>query len=202
MAEAQKTSNPIRLLMLSFEIRKALDAALEADPEDVQVRLDLVRFHTVTPAIAGGDSDAAALHAAEIARRDTALGTFARGYIAYRDKQYGPARRELREAKRLARDEQTKALATKWLGWLSQETQQWADAFASFEELRATDASALYEIGRTAAFCQCELVRGEAALIEYLSVKRGPDMPTADQARAQLKTLRSSADRRRAPSRR
>jgi tetratricopeptide (TPR) repeat protein len=137
----------------------------------VEVRLDLVRFYMVTPRIAGGDLQAARAEAEEIFRRHEPLGHFARGYISYRQKDFGIARIELKEALRTARTPEHRALATKWLGWLSQESQQWTDAFAYFEELRAGDPSALYEIARTASFCHCELERGRAALAAYLKVK-------------------------------
>ena len=163
MAEAKETSNPIRLLMLAMDIHKALDAALARDPNDVQVRLDLVRFHTMTPRIAGGDMDEARRQAAEIVRRDAPLGHFATGYIAYREKEFGSARRELREAVRTTRDAATKSMALQWLGWLSQESQQWDDAFAAFDELGDS-----YEIARTASFCSCRLDRGKAAIREFL----------------------------------
>ena len=165
MAEAEKT-NPVRLLVLVPKIHAALDEALLRSPDDVQVRLDLVRFHMRTPSIMGGDVNEAKTHAAEIARRDVALGHFARGYIAYREQEYGPARHALREAMKVGSAE-TRALAARWLGWLSQETQQWDEAFAMFEELRDS-----YEIGRTAVFCQCRVEQGRAALREHL--KRHP----------------------------
>src|SRR5689334_24587646 len=52
MAEAQQTTNPVRLYMLALDIKDALDAAHRARPNDVEVLLDLVRFHAVTPRIA------------------------------------------------------------------------------------------------------------------------------------------------------
>lgn len=172
LAEAEQTTNPIRLLLLGIEIRESLEKALALDPEDVQVRLDLVRFHAVAPRIIGGSLDEANAQALQIAKRNAPLGAFARGYISYRTKNYGPARHELREAVRSAADPATKALAMKWLGWLSQETQQYDEAFALFEQLRTTDREALYEIGRTSAFCGCEKERGRAALEEYLALPR------------------------------
>jgi hypothetical protein len=187
MAEARKT-NPVRLLVLIPRIHEALNDALAREPENVEVRLDLVRFYTVTPSILGGDMKEARAQADEIARRDVPLGHFARGYIAYREKEYGPARRELREAMRLG-NATTRPLAAKWLGWLSQETQQWEEAFTVFEELRATDASALYEIGRTATFCSCRVERGRTAVREYLKAKRTDEMPTREDARKVLKKL-------------
>jgi tetratricopeptide (TPR) repeat protein len=186
MEAVQQTSNPIRLLTLSLQIQDALAEALRLDPDNVQARLDRVRYLVTAPAIVGGDVDDARAEAREIAARDPALGAFARGYIAYREKEYGPARRELREAVRIARDAETKALALKWLGWLSQETQQWDEAFAVFDTLQASDASARYEIGRTAAFCTCRLERGKSALAEYIAGKRGKEMPSLAMARYQL----------------
>lgn len=177
MAEAE-TTNPVRLLVLVPKIHAALDDALALAPDDVQVRLDLVRFHMMTPSMLGGDVKEARTHAAEIARRDAGLGHFASGYIAYREKQYGPARHSLRAAVR-AGDDATRALARKWLGWLSQETQQWDEAFAMFEELN--DA---YEIGRTAVFCGCRVERGREALRQHLKSR-----PNDANARKLLKTL-------------
>ena len=156
MAEAQKTSNPIRLIMLAWDIRDNLDEALKLAPDDVEVRLDLVRWYVMTPGIAGGSTTDARAQAEEIARRDAALGAFARGYIHYREKDYGSARRELREA---AKAPHVKVRALTWLGWLSQETQQYDAAFDAW-----TQIGNAYEIGRTAAFCHCRLEVGEAAL--------------------------------------
>ncbi len=178
--------------MLGLDIKKSLDKALKLDPTNVQVRLDLVRFHVTSPRIIGGDEDEARAHAVEIAKRDASLGAFARGYIAYKaKKEYGPARRELREAVRTAKDPATKALAMQWLGWLSQETQQWDEAFAMFAELRDS-----YEIGRTAAFCACQVERGRAALQAYL---RGKDRSHAAAAKKLLATLTPSAPSTGAP---
>jgi tetratricopeptide (TPR) repeat protein len=191
MAEVRRTTNPIRLLVLIPKIQTSLEAALAKEPDNVEVHLDLVRFHVMAPKILGGDIQEARAHAAEIARHDVPLGHFARGYIDYREKQYGPARHELRDALRLGTGS-TRTLAMKWLGWLSQETQQWDEAFGMFEELRASDASALYEIGRTAVFCECRVERGRAALQEYLKVKPTQDMPTMDDARKQLKKLKAA----------
>jgi tetratricopeptide (TPR) repeat protein len=168
VAEVEKTSNPVRLFLLALDIRKELEAALIQKPDDAEVRLDLVRFFTVTPRIAGGDLDAARAHAGKLAQLDPPLGHFARGYIAYRTKDFGVARIELREAIRTAKSAPNRALAMRWLGWLSQESQQWDDAFAVFEELGDP-----YEIARTAAFCSCRLAEGRAALEAHLKAKPG-----------------------------
>src|SRR5436190_19839405 len=91
MAEAQQTANPVRLFMLGLDIKEALDNALALDPENVPVRLDLVRFHVAATRIAGGSNDEARKQAAEIAKRDAALGAFAGGYVADRGEVDGAA---------------------------------------------------------------------------------------------------------------
>jgi tetratricopeptide (TPR) repeat protein len=156
MAEAKQTTNPMRLLVLGWEIKSALDEALKLAPHDLEVRLDRVRYFVMTPGLVGGSISDAREEAAEIAKRDPALGAFARGYIAYREKEYGSARRDLQEA---AKAPHVRERALTWLGWLSQETQQYATAFDAWTELDVP-----YEIGRTAVFCRCRLEVGEAAL--------------------------------------
>lgn len=180
MAEAQQTTNPVRLLLLALDIRRSLEAALASSPEDVEVHLDLVRFHAVAPRIAGGDRRAARAHAARIAMRDPALGRFASGYLAYREKHYGRARIDLRAVIDRTANPTHKSLAMRWLGWLSQETRQWSTAFELFEALGDR-----YEIGRTSAFCRCELEKGRAALEAHLAT----DPNNARQARAYLARL-------------
>jgi tetratricopeptide (TPR) repeat protein len=184
MAEAEQTSNPVRLLVLALQIRENLEEARRQAPDDVNVRLDLIRFYMNAPGMLGGDIGNARTEAAEIAKRDAALGHFASGYVSYREKKYGPARLELQEAVRTAKTSETRALALKWLGWLSQETQQWTTAFETFESLRSSDPAALYEIGRTAVFCGCELSAGKKALEEYARA-----LPKDARGRLQLALL-------------
>lgn len=186
MAEAKQTSNPVRLIGLAMDIRDSLKKAALLAPDDVEIRLDLVRFYVMTPRVLGGSLDKAREEAAEIARRDAPLGAFAAGYIAYREKEYGPARHALQEAARSTKMPATKQLALTWLGWLSQETQQWSEAFDAFAQVEGTG---LYEIGRTAVFCNCELARGEQALQAYIAAKRTAEMPSLAHARYQLGLL-------------
>ncbi|HEX9984187.1 MAG TPA: hypothetical protein VGF69_13045 [Thermoanaerobaculia bacterium] len=166
MAEAETTTNPLRLLALAFKIKDELTQTVALAPDNLEARLDLVRFYVRTPSVFGGDANLARSQAREIAIRDAGLGHYANGYIFYREQIYGPARRELLEAVRLASTAERKALAMRWLGWLSQETQQYATAFAMFSAVPDP-----YEVGRTAVFCDCELERGEAALRESLRAK-------------------------------
>ena len=191
VAEAKNTSNAVRLLVLGWKIGPELETAVKLDPSRNDARLDLVRYYTMAPRVVGGSPNKAKEEAAEIAKRDAALGAYARGYVAYRGKQYGPARIAFEEAAK-SDVPSTKVLALMWLGYLSQETEQYDAAFDAFEKVLAADPSrvaAWYEIGRTAVFARRDLDRGEAALKHYLTTKPGPDDPTLADARDQLHKL-------------
>ena len=190
--EAKQSSNAVRLAYVGWNIGDELQAALALDPSRNDARLDLIRYYEMTPRIVGGSPAKARQQAAELAKRDAALGAFARGYLSYREKQYGPARQSLRDAVKGAKDDATRILALTWLGWLSQETQQYDDAFSAFDQILAIDpkhVAALYEIGRTALFSGRELERGEEALRKYLGTTPKLDDPSLSEAEKQLKLL-------------
>lgn len=192
IAEVATSSNAPRIAYLGWLIHDELEKAVQLDPGLIEARLDLVRYYVRAPRVLGGNLRKARLEAAEISRRDAARGAFASGYIEYREKKYGPARRHLQQAARATRDISHRVEALTWLGWLSQETQQYDDAFAAFEQILDADAShasALYEIGRTALFAGRELDRGEAALRKYLRSKPAANQPTRAAAHEQLALL-------------
>jgi tetratricopeptide (TPR) repeat protein len=196
--EAKQSSNAVRLALIGWNVGEELEVALSLDPSRNDARLDLIRYYELTPRVLGGSPKKAREQAIELARRDAALGAFANGYLSYREKEYGPARLSLREAVKLAKDDATRILALTWLGWLSQETEQYDAAFAAFDEILTIDpkhALALYEIGRTAVFANRELDRGEEALRKYLTTKPRFDEPSLADARKQLDLLRSARGR-------
>lgn len=192
-AEAKESANVLRLVTIGWRAGDELEAAVRLAPERLDARLDLLRYYVVAPRLVGGSNAKADAEVVEIAKRDAALGAFARGYVAYRRKEYAPARTQLEEAVRLAKTRETKVLALTWLGYLSQETQRYDDAFAAFEEILRIDPShtaALYEIGRTAEFSGSDRERGIAALERYLSAPPPWDGPTWTEAREVLAKLR------------
>ena len=191
-AEVKQSSNAVRLAFLGWNIGTELEEAVRLNPALLDARVRLVQYYTMTPRIVGGSSAKARQQARELAKRDPALGAWADGYLAYRGKQFGSARTKLQKAVALARDAKTKLLALTWLGWLSQESQQYDTAFATFDNILTIDPSAtqaLYEIGRTAQFCHCQQERGEEALRRYIASKPRPDQPTVEDANKVLAKL-------------
>jgi len=202
--EAKTSGNVVRLIEIGWKSGTELETAVRLDPASMEARLDLLRYYVLAPRPVGGSDAKARIQAIVIAKRDAALGAFASGYIAYRKKQYGLARTRLHDAVRLATTRETKVLALTWLGYLSQETQRYDEAFAAFDEILRvgpTHTVALYEIARTSLFSGRERERGEAAVEAYLKTTPKYDEPSLDDARALLAKLTSpSADRRPAPS--
>jgi len=191
--EAKQTMNAVRLAYLGWNIGTELEEALRLDPALNDVRVRLIEYYTMTPRVVGGSPAKARQQARELAKRDAALGAWAEGYLAYRARQYGPARKGLQKAVANARDAKSKLLALTWLGWLSQETQQYETAFATFDNMLTTDPTAtqaLYEIGRTSQFCHCQTERGEEALRKYMTIKPRADQPTIEDAKKVLEKLR------------
>jgi tetratricopeptide (TPR) repeat protein len=192
MAEAKHSSNAVRLAWLGWQIGDELELAIKLDPNLLDARADLVRYYVVTPRIIGGSVRKARQEAKDLGHRDAALGAWANGYIAYRAKEYGPGRKQLQQAVKLAKTPATKVLALTWLGWLSQETQQYDDAFSAWEGVLAADpkhVDALYEIGRTAIFSGRQLERGEESLKRFIASTTTPDMPSRGDGHAQLALL-------------
>jgi tetratricopeptide (TPR) repeat protein len=190
--EAKQSSNAVRLAYIGWNVGVELETALALDPTRNDARLDLIRYYELTPRVLGGSPARAREQATELAGRDAARGAFAAGYIAYREKEYGSARLSLRAAVAQAKDDETRILALTWLGWLSQETQQYDEAFTAFERILAIDpkhAPALYETGRTAVFSRRELERGEESLRRYLLTKPRFDEPSLAAAHLQLGLL-------------
>jgi tetratricopeptide (TPR) repeat protein len=188
--EARTSTNSMRLAFLGWNIGDEFETALALEPERTDARVELVRYYEMAPRLVGGSPSKARAMAEELARRDPSLGAWACGYLAYREKDFGVARIALREAIELAKDDAAKALALTWLGWLSQETQQYDDAFTAFDALAALgQPAAFFEIGRTALFSGRDLDRGEAALRRYLTARHGPDDPSSALAHLQLGLL-------------
>ncbi len=194
-AEAKRSSNAVRLAFLGWNIGTELEEAVRLDPKLLDARVRLVQYYAMTPRIVGGSNTKAKQQARELAKRDPALGAWAEGYLAYRAKQFGVARTKLQKAVAAARDAKTKLLALTWLGWLSQESQQYDTAFATFDNMLTTDPAAtqaLYEIGRTAQFCHCQTERGEEALRRYIASKPRADQPSVEDATKVLSLLTRS----------
>src|SRR5258706_12600792 len=81
--EAKQSSNAVRLMYVGWNIGTELETAVALDPSRTDARLDLIRYYELTPRILGGSPKKAHAAAVALAKRDAALGTFARSYLSY-----------------------------------------------------------------------------------------------------------------------
>ncbi|MCB1032753.1 MAG: tetratricopeptide repeat protein, partial [Acidobacteria bacterium] len=170
--------------------RKSFEAALEQDPEYLEPRLGLVRFHLAAPALVGGDRQEAYRQAREIARREPYLGNLAWGAIFEDEEKWDRAALAYRKAARARPGEVEPYLRRVWM---LQTLQRFDEAFRTLEELGAhaeDEPLRLYELGRTAAFSGRRLEEGSRALEWYLEAPRRAGDPAPAEALCHLGMIR------------
>lgn len=77
--------------VMSGKLKKAMEKAVELDPNDVTGLIGLVRFHTNAPEIAGGSLEKAKELAGRILRLDPFLGEIELGNIAAQEENFAGA---------------------------------------------------------------------------------------------------------------
>lgn len=194
LSDEAQGGNPVLWLVSLPKIRSGIERAIELDPNNVEARMDRVRFKVLVPSLLGGDHNEALREAEAIARIDPVRGSFARGYVHYRAKRYRLAETQFHAA---ARDAATWSEPLLWLGYLYQETRQYEKAFATLETLRKQDprSTASYEIARTAVFSGERLERGQECAREALErhPRRGePSLASAHYVLGRLHEARGS----------
>lgn len=174
-------------LGLAKRLRAAYEQAVEIDPEHLEARVSLARYHSEAPAIAGGSSAEAARQLAEIRRRDPALARVAEGLI---HEQLGRPEEAAHAFGTAVEIDPESILSWRELGFFHQRMDHWDDARRAFEEVLARspkDPVALYETAHTAivlsersaphaaAVPEAYLQRAAATLEAYLQLGPGPD---------------------------
>lgn len=91
-------------LSLAHKCQAALEKAVELDPDSVEARNGLISFYRSAPSIAGGSMTKAYEQAAEIKKRNPAVGAYAYSQLYYHDKKYDDAFNVLEELLKTAPD--------------------------------------------------------------------------------------------------
>ena len=150
-----------RMATWADKAHEALRKAATLDPDHLGAREGLVQFYLIAPRLVGGGRDRAEAEVADYARRKPAGGHYLRAML-HKD---GTARRELREAIRLAPTEAKFRSAL-----IARLVADEVDAQALLAEIDAAlgaipdDARLLYQLGRFAALHGQRAQEGEAAL--------------------------------------
>jgi tetratricopeptide (TPR) repeat protein len=166
--QAQHASK-FRLPFLARKTKNAWDTSLALDPNNLDVRDDLITYYTRAPGFLGGSKDKAREMASEIKKRNAYRGSFAVVNLCAADEDTACVERELKGLTSSYPDS-APAFATLAAHYANQK--DFDKAFAVLDErLRANsnELTSLFAYGRTAALSGQNLDRGAEALRKYLS---------------------------------
>ncbi len=176
-------------LGIADRIRAAYEKAVELDPESLEARVAVARYHAEAPVIAGGRQAMAREQLAEIRRRDPALAHVTQALIHERLGRLEPAEEELATA---VRADPESVVSRREAGLFHQRRHNWLDAQRAFEEVLARqpeDAVALYGAARSAVeISEQQLARAERALQAYLGLEPAPMPKVFGEAEAPLRS--------------
>ncbi len=175
--QAEHTSK-FRLPFLARKLKNALDTGLGLDPDNLEIRDDLIVYYTRAPGLLGGSKEKALEMVAEIKKRNTYRGSLAAATLCAATKDTACAERQL-QAMATTYPDSANVYASLAAFYTNQK--QFDKAFAVLDErLRAkpNEPITLYQVGRTASLSGENLDHGEQALKAYLAgpiPERGPE---------------------------
>jgi len=174
--QAQHASK-FRLPFLARKTKNVLESALALDPDNLEVRDDLITYYTQAPGFLGGSKEKALEMALEIRKRNAYRGSLAAANLCAAEKDLACVERELTG---MVTSYPDSAAVYASLAAFYTNQKQFDKAFAVLDErLRAkpSELSTLYAVGRTASLSGQNLDQGEQALKTYLASptpERGP----------------------------
>jgi len=173
--QAQR-ANKFRLLSLARKTRNAWETALALDPNNLDVRDNLIAYYVQAPGFVGGSKEKAREMVAEIRKRNVYRGSIAAANLCAVEKDDACVDRELSGLMTTYPDSGAVFVSA---AALYTNRQQFDKSFALLEERlkgRPNEPVLLYQIGRTAAISGQNLDRGEETLKRYIAAppERGP----------------------------
>jgi tetratricopeptide (TPR) repeat protein len=96
--EKADASSFVSALDFARKFRSTMELAVQLDPNNVDARSDLAEFYVQAPGMVGGGRDKAAAQADAITRLDPGIAAYIRALLAEKDKNYGEAEAQLKNA--------------------------------------------------------------------------------------------------------
>ncbi len=162
-------------LGVAKRMRAAYEKAVALDPDNLEARVAVARYHSEAPAVAGGDPATAQVQLEEIRLRDPAMAHVAQGLIHEQLGRLEPAAEELQTAVEV---DPESVVSWREAGLFYQRYGRLEEAQRAFDQVLANapeDPPALYETARTAiAISEQQLARAERTLEAYLGLEPGP----------------------------
>lgn len=166
--QAQR-ANKLKLPFLARKTRNAWETALALDPENLDVRENLISYYTQAPGFLGGSKAKAHEMAIEIRKRNAYRGAIAVANLCAAAKDEVCIERELNGLLTSYPDSSSVYVS---MAVLYANRNQTGNAFALLDKgLRAkpNEPVLLYQVGRTASVSGQQLDRGEEALKAYIT---------------------------------
>lgn len=149
--------------------KNALDTALALDPDNLDVRDDLITYYAQVPGFLGGSKDKARVMVLEIKKRNEYRGSAATANLCVAEKDFACVERELKGM--VARYPDSAAVYASLAAYYANQ-KQFDKAFALLDErlrVKPAELVTLYAVGRTASLSGQNLDQGELALKTYLA---------------------------------
>jgi tetratricopeptide (TPR) repeat protein len=172
-----RSASMFRAVSLARKSRSALETALGVDPDNLDVREDLVVYYSRAPGFVGGSKQKAREMVLEIRKRNAYRGSRAAASLCTGEKDIACAERELTG---MVTSYPDSAAAYASLAVFYADQKQFDKAFDLLDQRLRTkpnELTTLYQVGRTASQSGQNLDRGEQALKTYLAnptPERGP----------------------------
>jgi tetratricopeptide (TPR) repeat protein len=183
---AALSANVLKQAYLAKSCKNAYDRTLELDPNNVEARSSLIRYHMQAPSVMGGDPAIAERFATDLMRLAPYRGLQDRIFIATAKKDHPTALRLMRDGVRQYPD--STAFRNR-LGMRLIEDKDWNGALEQFNilvRLKPEEWSYRYQIGRLAALSGQHLPRGRTEL-ERLIRENPPAMSTSFKSMLQTR---------------
>lgn len=170
-------ASKFKLPFLARKVRSEFETALALDPNNLDVRDDLIQYYIQAPGVLGGSKEKAREMAAEIKKRNAYRGSIAVANLCAANKDTVCVERELQEVTTSYPD--SAALFATLAAYYANQ-KQYDKAFALLDQRlrsRPNEPTTLFAVGRTASLSGQQLERGEQALKTYLAAptpNRGP----------------------------
>jgi len=172
-----RTANMFRAPSLARKTKNALETALALDPDNLDVRDDLITYYVRVPGFMGGSKEKAREMALEIKKRNPYRGSMSAANLCAATSDTLCVERELQQM--LTSYPDSPAVYAS-LAALYANQKQFDKAFTVLDQRLRTkpnESTTLYQVGRTASLSGQNLDRGEQALKTYLVnpiPERGP----------------------------
>jgi tetratricopeptide (TPR) repeat protein len=166
--QAQR-ANKLRLPFLARKTKGAWETALSLDPNNLDVRENLIAYYSQAPGFAGGSKEKAREMAIEIKKRNAYRGAMAVGNLCSTQKDDACVEREFAELMS-AYPESTAVYVSMAVLYANQK--KFDRSFQLLEQRqrsRPNEPGVLYQIGRTASLSGQNLDLGEEALKAYIA---------------------------------